>query len=62
MLHDGSLGHVWAFARTSDGHILAFQLQQPADRLGAPATGSSQLRPVRQSLRQPLLEVVTPFL
>jgi hypothetical protein len=62
MLHDCSLSHVWAFARTADGHFLAFQLQQPADRFGAPATGSSQLRPVRQSLRQPLLEAVTPFL
>jgi hypothetical protein len=21
MLHDGSVGHVWAFGRTSDGHL-----------------------------------------
>jgi hypothetical protein len=21
MLHDGSVGHVWAFGRTSDGHF-----------------------------------------
>jgi hypothetical protein len=27
MLHDGSVGHVWAFGRTSDGHLpFAFEI------------------------------------